>query len=106
MVHVPIDGESGSDNDDEYLTLLKRAAGETVRCMPPAMSPALVPFVVSAQDGYKLYALIRDVLDLLDSWGVEHWLCAGTLLGAIRHGGVIPWDDDVPFCRAVKSLAR
>lgn len=39
--------------------------------------------------------ILTNVANLCDSLGLRYSICGGTLLGAIRHKGFIPWDDDI-----------
>ena len=39
--------------------------------------------------------LLKDLKKECDSLKIKFWLHAGTLIGALRHSGFIPWDDDV-----------
>lgn len=50
----------------------------------------------------EIQALQQKELEILkffktvcDSWGLTFYLAGGTCIGALRHHGFIPWDDDV-----------
>lgn len=50
-------------------------------------------------DGEELKRIQLKILDVVVSFceanDISYWLDSGTLLGAIRHKGYIPWDDDI-----------
>ena len=39
--------------------------------------------------------MLKDISRFYDEHNIRYYLVAGTLIGAIRHKGFIPWDDDL-----------
>lgn len=60
-------------------------------------SPSDCPPASGLLRGIQLLLLekMKYYTDMLDEYGIPYWLDFGTLLGAVRHKGYIPWDEDV-----------
>ena len=47
------------------------------------------------------YKMTHDFKTVAEEHNLQYWIVGGTLIGALRHQGLIPWDDDIDI--AIKS---
>lgn len=61
----------------------------------------------SLRDVQELYVELMKFIDnVCKKYDIDYWLVDGTLLGAVRHGGFIPWDDDVDLAMLRKDYNK
>ena len=54
--------------------------------------------IISMDEQHKVLLDIAKAFDLVcSSNGIPYFMLGGTMLGAVRHKGFIPWDDDMDF---------
>ena len=41
------------------------------------------------------FELLVEFKQFCEKNGLRYYICFGTLIGAVRHQGFIPWDDDI-----------
>ena len=39
--------------------------------------------------------MVRRFVEVCEEYHLQYWMMGGTLLGAVRHKGFIPWDNDI-----------
>jgi hypothetical protein len=54
----------------------------------------------------RLSNLLENVIDILDQHGIFYIATAGTLLSAIRHKCLMPWDDDIDLAFKYRDYYR
>lgn len=47
--------------------------------------------------------LLKFILKICEKYNLQYWLDYGTLIGAIRHGGFVPWDDEIDIAMPRKD---
>ncbi|MBQ9666165.1 MAG: LicD family protein [Bacteroidaceae bacterium] len=50
--------------------------------------------------------ILKEIIKICDRHNLKYYIYGGTLLGAIRHKGFIPWDDDVDIAMPRKDFER
>lgn len=51
-------------------------------------------------------SILEQVVAYCERKGLRYYLCGGSLLGAVRHQGFIPWDDDIDLMMPRKDYMR
>jgi len=65
-----------------------------------------VKYVITKKQSNMLYRTLKFIHDIFTEYGIAYFMVGGTLLGAIRHHGIIPHDDDGDLCIMKKDVPK
>ena len=61
---------------------------------------------ITKQQSNLLYTTMKYLNDILLKNDIGYWVTGGSLIGAIRHRGIVPWDDDGDICIMINDVSK
>jgi lipopolysaccharide cholinephosphotransferase len=89
------DNEAFATHDDLRFWALYRQPDESLLDARRRFFSTLPPATGKLREAQlAAVRLLQGLAELCDKNGLTYWVVAGTLLGAVRSGSFVPWDDD------------
>lgn len=54
----------------------------------------------------RMVEILKEIDKICTKHNLSYWLCGGSLIGAMRHKGFIPWDDDIDIEMPIQDYKK